>query len=303
MIFRANKHELDLTSRALVMGILNVTVDSFSDGGKFLTPEMAVARALQMADEGAGIIDIGGESTRPGAEAVPKQLEMARVLPVIKALEAERKRQTTAPGTTHPSSSILDPFPIISIDTSKAPVARAAVGHGASIINDVTGLQGDPAMIEVVRETGAGIIIMHMQGTPRTMQAAPHYDDVVAEVRDFFRQSVARAVSCGIDPMCFAFDPGIGFGKSVAHNLSLLKHLAELRVEGRPLVLGVSRKSFIWKILGFDTPADRESATVALTGLMRERGANIVRVQEVKGNVESIRMAEAILGECKWIKS
>ena len=319
MIFRAKNHEIDLTSRALVMGILNVTVDSFSDGGKFLAPEAAVAHALQMADEGAAIIDVGGESTRPGADPVAEEEELARVLPVIEALaklrhpersEAQRNaaegprsgtfdlesRSTDAPRDPSTSqSSARDDAPfLISIDTSKAAVARAALAHGASIINDVTGLRGDPGMTEVARETGAGVIIMHMQGTPRTMQAAPQYDDVVSGVRDFFRQSFTRAVTCGIDPMSIAFDPGIGFGKSTAHNLSLLKHLAELRVEGRPLVLGVSRKSFIGKLLGTDSIEARDAATASLTALLRERGADILRVHEVKRNVESLRLAGAI---------
>ena len=297
MIFRAKKHEIDLTSRALVMGILNVTLDSFSDGGKFLRTEAAVARALQMAEEGADLIDIGGESTRPGAEPVPEAVEMARVLPVIEALQTERERCEADAGSPPVLDSRAPRFPLISIDTSKAAVARAAVARGADLVNDVTGLRGDPAMTEVVRETGAGVIIMHMQGTPRTMQEAPQYDDVVSAVRDFFRQSFARAVSCGIDPMCIAFDPGIGFGKSVAHNLSLLKHLAELRVEGRPLVFGVSRKSFIRRVLGAgSSPADLETATAVLTGLLRERGADILRVHEVKQNVASLRITGAVRG-------
>jgi dihydropteroate synthase len=295
MIFRAKNHEIDLTSRALVMGILNVTVDSFSDGGKFLAPESAVAHALQMADEGAAIIDVGGESTRPGADPVTEEEELARVLPVIGALAgAFHSGQGGAARKLQPSAFSLQPFPLISIDTSKAAVARAALAHGASIINDVTGLRGDPAMLEVARATGAGVIIMHMQGTPRTMQATPQYDDVVSGVRDFFRQSFTRAVTCGIDPMSIAFDPGIGFGKSTAHNLSLLKHLAELRVEGRPLVLGVSRKSFIGKLLGTDSIESRDAATATLTALLRERGADILRVHEVKRNVESLRLAGAI---------
>ena len=277
MIFRVKNHELDLTSQALIMGILNVTADSFSDGGKFLQTETAVAHALQMAGEGAAIIDIGGESTRPGAEPVTELQEMERVIPVIEALKARE-----LPSLTY------------SIDTYKASVARATVNRGASIINDITGLQGDPGMMEVVRETGAGIIIMHMQGTPETMQTAPAYENVVATVRDFFRQSYTRAVNFGIDPMCIAFDPGIGFGKNVAHNLTLLNHLDELRIEGRPLVLGVSRKSLIGKVLGKD--ADREAATVALTALMSERGANIIRVHEVKPNLAALRMTEALTG-------
>ena len=285
MIFRAKKHELDLASRALVMGILNVTVDSFSDGGKFLSPEKAVERALQMADEGAAIIDIGGESTRPGAEPVHESEEMARVLPVIGALAG-------------------GPF-LISIDTSKASVAREAVARGASIINDVTGLRGDPEMIAVARETGTGVIVMHMQGTPRTMQLDPRYenDEPVAVVRDFFRQSFDRAVGCGIDPMCIAFDPGIGFGKSAAHNFSLLNHLAELRAGDRPLVVGVSRKSFIGKALGTDSVEARDRATAVLTALASERGANIVRVHDVRQNVEALWMTDAVLGEKPWNQS
>ena len=285
MIFRSKNQEIDLTSRALVMGILNVTSDSFSDGGQFLRPEAAVAHALQMADEGAEIIDIGGESTRPGAAPISAEEELARVLPVLEALRHRR--------AADPLAFSLQPL-AFSIDTWKSSVARAAVERGADIINDITGLQGDPAMLDVVRETGAGVILMHMQGTPRTMQTAPHYGDVVTEVRDFFRQSYTRAVDSGIDPMCLAFDPGIGFGKTVAHNLSLLQHLDELRVEGRPLVLGVSRKSFIGKALGENS--DRAAATVALTALLRERGANILRVHEVRPNVAALRIAEALLG-------
>ena len=276
MIWRAGKHEIDLTSHAIVMGVANVTVDSFSDGGKFLSPDEAVAHALGMAAQGAGIIDIGGESTRPGAEAVSAEVEMERVLPV---LEIFAKKSTC----------------LISVDTSKAVVARAAVGCGASIINDVTGLRGDPQMSDVVRETGAGVVIMHMQGTPRDMQRAPHYDDVVAEVREFFRHAFSRAVECGIDPMNIAFDPGIGFGKSVAHNLLLLKNIGDLRVENRPIVVGASRKSFIGKIIGSEKVEARFVPTVALTCLARERGANVLRVHDVQANVHALRMTEAIM--------
>jgi dihydropteroate synthase len=276
MIWRAGKHEIDLTSHAIVMGIANVTVDSFSDGGKFLALEAAVAHALEMAAQGAAIIDIGGESTRPGAEPVSAEVEMERVLPVIEMTAKELRCP-------------------ISIDTSKAVVARAAVGCGACIINDVTGLRGDPEMMHVVRETGAGVLIMHMQGTPRDMQRAPHYDDVVAEVREFFRHAFARAVECGIDPMNIAFDPGIGFGKSVAHNLLLLKNIEAMRVENRPMVVGASRKSFIAKITGSEKMEDRFAPTVLLTGLARERGANVLRVHDVPANVHALRMTESIL--------
>ena len=202
---------------------------------------------------------------------------MERVLPVIEALAGKSRC-------------------VISIETSKAEVARAAVERGASIINDVTGLRGDAKMAETARETGAGLIIMHMQGTPRDMQANPRYENVVAEVGDFFRQSFTHAVACGIDPMNIAFDPGIGFGKSVAHNLLLLKNIESLRVENRPLVVGVSRKSFLGKITGADAMEERFWPTVALTSYAREKGAGVVRVHDVRPNVEALRMTGAISG-------
>jgi dihydropteroate synthase len=201
---------------------------------------------------------------------------MARVLPVI------RKLHETIPA-------------FISIDTSKADVARAALDAGASIINDVTGGRGDPEMMRLAAERGAGFIVMHMQGTPRTMQAAPHYEDVVREVANFFRQQYERALQCGIDSMAIAFDPGIGFGKTVGHNLSLLANLARLRVEERPLVLGVSRKSSLGKMIGSDEMSDRLAPTIAFTAMLRERGANVLRVHDVKENVAALRVAEALL--------
>lgn len=277
MIWKFKNGEFDLGVRGRIMGVLNVTLDSFFDGGKYATLEKALAHGLQMEEEGAEIIDIGGESTRPGSDPVDAQEEMRRVLPVVEAL-AKKTRCA------------------ISIDTNKAAVARAAVERGAGIINDVTGLRGDPAMAEVVRATGAGVVIMHMQGTPRTMQARPRYEDVVKEVGDFFRQSFTNAVSSGIHPMNIAFDPGIGFGKTVAHNLLLLKSIESLRVENRPLVVGVSRKSFIAKITGSESMEDRFWPTVALTCRARERGAQILRVHDVRANAQALRMTEAILG-------
>jgi dihydropteroate synthase len=277
MIWRNNIGEFDLGVRALIMGVLNVTLDSFSDGGKYLDLENAVAHGLQMVAEGADIIDVGGESTRPGAQPVDAAGEMRRVLPVIEALA----KQTCCP---------------LSIDTCKAEVARAAMGCGARIINDITGLRGDPDMPAAARDTGAGVIIMHMQGTPRDMQANPHYGDVVAEIGDFFRQSFTHAVACGIDPVKIAFDPGIGFGKTAVHNMLLLKNIESLRVENRPLVLGVSRKSFIGRVLGSEDMAGRLWPTVAITAFARDRGANIFRVHDVRPNVEALRMTEAILG-------
>ena len=261
---------IDLTNRALLMGVLNVTPDSFSDGGEFFANEAAVKHGLAMAESGADIIDVGGESTRPGATPVPPNDEMERVLPVIEQL-AQATRTS------------------LSIDTSKAVVARAAIEKGAVIINDITGGRGDPGMFALAAEKQAALIIMHMQGTPETMQLAPTYDDVVSEVADFFRQRYKVAVRSGIDPMCIAFDPGIGFGKTVAHNLELLANLPRLRVKNRPLVVGVSRKSFLGKI------SDRASATVALTSLLRERGAHVLRVHDVAPNANALRATEALL--------
>lgn len=275
MIWRTKNRELDLTKRGLVMGIVNVTVDSFSDGGKFVATDDAVAHGLEMAGQGADLIDVGGESTRPGAEPVSAEEEMRRVLPVIEKLASAVRCE-------------------ISVDTSKAQVARAAVEGGASIINDITGLR-DPAMRAVAQQTGAGVIAMHMQGTPRDMQHAPYYKDVSAEIRDFFRHTFQAAVTSGIDPMCIAFDPGIGFGKTMAHNLALLKNLARLRVAERPLVIGVSRKSFLGKIAGTSDLGARFWPTVALTSYLREQGANVVRVHELQPNAEALRMTEAIL--------
>ena len=264
---------IDLTNRALIMGVLNVTPDSFSDGGEFLTAEAAVTHGLAMAQSGADIIDIGGESTRPGSMRVASEEEMERVLPVIEQLA----RTITLP---------------ISIDTSKTQVARAAIERGATIINDITGGR-DPEMFALAAEKQAALIIMHMQGTPETMQRAPTYADVVGEVTDFFRQRYEVAIRSGIDPLCIAFDPGIGFGKTVAHNLDLLANLSRLQVEHRPLVVGVSRKSFLGKISG--QPDGRESATVAMTSLLRERGAHILRVHDVAANAQALRATEALI--------
>jgi dihydropteroate synthase len=265
---------IDLSNRALLMGVLNVTPDSFSDGGEFFSTEAAVKHGLAMAQSGADIIDVGGESTRPGAKPIAPNDEMERVLPVIEQLAA----------------TVAIP---ISIDTSKAAVARAALDAGAVIINDISGGRADPEMFALAAERKVALILMHMQGTPQTMQLAPAYDDVVNEVTDFFRQCYEAAVRSGIDPMCIAFDPGIGFGKTVAHNLELLANLSRLRVENRPVVVGVSRKSFLGKIS--DLPADRASATVALTSLLRERGARILRVHDVAPNAHALRTTEALL--------
>ena len=275
MLWKTRTRTFDLTHRALIMGVVNVTTDSFSDGGQFADTERAAAHALRLAAEGAEIIDIGGESTRPGAAPVDEAEEMQRVLPVIGRLAGDARFA-------------------ISIDTMKPAVARAAVDAGAEIVNDVTGLR-DPAMREVVRATGAGAVAMHMQGRPRDMQLAPQYGDVTAEIREFFRQTFDACLRCGIDSMRLAFDPGIGFGKTLAHNLALVRNLDSMRVEARPLVLGVSRKSFIGKALGTDSMEDRAWPTVALTSYGRTRGANVFRVHDARPNAEALRMTEAIL--------
>jgi len=267
---------VDLSRHGMIMGVLNVTPDSFSDGGEFFSIDKAVARGLEIAAEGARIVDVGGESTRPGAEVVGVEEELRRVIPVIERLQAK-----------------IDIF--ISIDTSKSEVAKAALDAGASIINDVTGGRGDEKMLPLAAKRNAAFIIMHMQGNPQTMQVAPHYDDVVSEVADFFLQRYARALECGIDPMAIAFDPGIGFGKTLEHNLELIDRLGALRVQERPLVVGVSRKSFLAKLVGSSDMSDRLAPTVALTSLLRSRGANIIRVHDVKENVDALRVTEAVL--------
>jgi dihydropteroate synthase len=264
----------DFSIRGWIMGVLNVTPDSFSDGGRFFQIPQALAQARRMIAAGANIIDIGGESTRPGADAVDAAEEKRRVIPIIKELAGET---------------------LISIDTSKAEVAAAALDAGAKIVNDVTGGRGDEAMWPLLAERRAGFIIMHMQGTPRTMQRAPFYRDVVVEVSDFFRQQYACAINSGIDPMTLAFDPGIGFGKTLEHNLSLLRNLPRLRLHDRPLVIGVSRKAFLGKISGHNgSIQDRILPTVAFTSLLRMNGAEVLRVHDVEENVEALRVADAL---------
>ncbi len=262
------------------MGILNVTPDSFSDGGRWVDVAAAVAHAREMIGQGAEIVDVGGESTRPGAESVSAAEEARRVLPVIERLAG-------LPG--HGEKFV------ISADTMKPGVARAAVDAGAAIINDVGGLR-DPAMVEVAKETRAGVVIMHMLGEPQTMQAEPQYADVVAAVRDFFCQRKAVCIASGVAVTHIAFDPGIGFGKTVEHNIALLRHLNELTAAASPMLVGVSRKSFIGRALNLPAMEDRSWPTVALTSRCREHGARIFRVHEVKPNVEALRMTEAILG-------
>ncbi len=277
MIWQTRSASLDLAARAGIMGILNVTPDSFSDGGAFEDPQAAVNRALEMENEGSVVIDIGGESTRPGAEPVPAELELARVLPVISGLRKQ--------------SAVL-----ISIDTTKASVARAALDAGADIINDISALRHDPEMLSLVASSDCGLVLMHMQGSPRTMQQAPAYQDVSSEVRSFLLERAHFCADAGISQERLVFDPGIGFGKSVEHNLQLLRDAMDLAPMGRPVLLGFSRKSFMGKLLDLAAPADRLWPTVALTAEMRRRGVRLFRAHDVLPNVQALRMIEAIQG-------
>lgn len=244
------------------MGVVNVTPDSFSDGGQFLDPEAAIAHALALQAEGAAILDIGGESTRPGAASVPAEIELARVVPVLEGLVSAGVRAA------------------LSIDTSKAAVAAAALSAGATIVNDVTALRAAPEIAGLVADSGAELCLMHMLGDPRTMQDDPRYDDVVADVKRFLEGRMAFAVSHGVAEQRILLDPGIGFGKTVAHNLELLGRLSEIAALGRPVVIGTSRKSFLGKLTGRDVH-QRLYATIATNVLAYERGARIFRVHDV----------------------
>lgn len=277
MKWRCLDRTLDLRHRGEIMGIVNVTPDSFSDGGLFATVDAAVDHAKRLIAEGAALIDIGGESTRPGAAEVGETEELRRVLPVISRLAAD-----------HPAT-------FLSIDTCKAGVAAAAVAAGARIINDVRGFR-DPEMIAVAAESGAGLVVMHMQGTPRTMQESPVYDDLHGEITGFLKARFEALLAAGVAPETIVFDPGIGFGKTLDHNLAILRDLPRYTVADRPLLLGVSRKSFIGKLTGSDRIEDRNWPTVALTSRAREQGVLLHRVHEVKPNLEALRMTEAILG-------
>jgi dihydropteroate synthase len=274
-LWKIGDRTVDLSKQGMLMGVLNVTPDSFSDGNQFLECNAAVARGIQIASEGADIIDVGGESTRPGAEPVSAKEELKRVIPVIEKL----KREVDVP---------------ISIDTSKSEVASAALDAGASIINDVTGGRADERLLPLAARRNAAVVLMHMKGEPRTMQKNPEYGDVVGEVADFFRQRYERALECGVDPMRLAFDPGIGFGKTLEHNLCLLGNLEQLRTHNRPLMVGVSRKSFLGKLIGSKDVADRLAPTVALTVTLRSRGADILRVHDVKENIAALRTVEGV---------
>ena len=255
------------------MGVLNVTPDSFSDGGRFVEPSVAVAHARALLDEGAALVDVGGESTRPGAPPVSVEEELARVIPVLERLSG-------AP---------------LSIDTSKAEVARRALELGVELVNDVTALRGDPALVEVVADADAYVCLMHMQGEPRTMQAAPHYDDVVSDVLAFLEERVAFAVERGIREARICVDPGVGFGKTPDQNLALLRRLDELCALGRPVLVGVSRKSTLGKVSG-DTNARTGSMAASLAAAVAafERGAAMFRAHDVRETVEALAVAAAV---------
>jgi dihydropteroate synthase len=276
-IWSCRGREIDCGAKTRVMGILNATPDSFSDGGTFQALEKAVERALQMVAEGADIIDVGGESTRPGAESVQTSEEIARTVPII--------------GKLREQSDVL-----ISIDTMKADVARAAVAAGADIINDVSACS-DPDMAAVAAETGAGLVLMHMQGRPRTMQENPHYDDVVSEVRKFLEERMAAAIRQGAAEEQICFDPGIGFGKTDVHNLALINGIPVLAAAGRPVLIGVSRKSLFGRLLGREVN-ERLAGSLAAGVVSVLRGASILRVHDVKetcdatGLVDTLRRSE-----------
>lgn len=274
MIVRAKDRTIEINDRPLVMGVVNVTPDSFFDGGRYATPDGAIRHALRLAEEGADLLDIGAESTRPGSDSIDEGEERRRLMPVVTAV----------------AKAVSIP---ISVDTMKATVARAALEAGAVIVNDVSALQADPAMAEVVATTGAGVVLMHMQGSPRTMQKAPVYDDVVGEVAEFFRERMRFCRDRGIEQDQIVLDPGIGFGKLLLHNLTLLGQLETFVSFGRPILVGVSMKSFIGQVVG--RPVEERSwGTAAAIALAVSKGAGILRVHDVKAMKEVVAMAAAI---------
>jgi len=265
---------IEFPDRPLLMGVVNVTPDSFFDGGRYLDVESAVAHAVRLVVEGADLLDVGAESTRPGAEIVNEAEECRRAIPVVAAIA----RAVTVP---------------ISIDTSKAVVAREALYAGAVLVNDVTALRGDPAMVDVVASVGAGIVLMHMQGTPRTMQRAPHYGDVIGEISEFFEERIRFAEAHGIVRRQIILDPGIGFGKLLVHNLTLLAQLRSFEQFECPLLVGVSQKAFLGQLV--DRPVqERQWATAAAVAMAVDRGAGILRVHDVKTMKDVVQVAAAI---------
>ena len=275
-VLRTCRRKMVIGDRSLVMGVINVTPDSFSDGGRFSSPAAAVEHGLKMVDEGADFIDIGGESTRPGAKPVSLREELKRVIPVVKGL----------------SGRIDVP---LSVDTTKAEVAKAALDQGAEIINDISALRFDDSMPKVIAENSAAVILMHMRGTPRTMQEGDlSYSSLCGEIIKFLRQQMDRAVQSGVSPEQMMVDPGIGFGKTPGDNMKLLKHLSEFKVLGRPIVSGVSRKSLIGKVLGGE-PMERGEGTAAAVVVSIMNGSNVVRVHDVGAIKRVVAMTDAII--------
>src|SRR5262245_36474814 len=266
---------LTIGRRPLVMGIVNVTPDSFSDGGRYGSPEAAVAHGLELVRQGADLLDVGGESTRPGSQPVPLEEELGRVVPAVEALAA----RAGVP---------------VSVDTAKAEVALRCLERGAQVINDVTALAGDPDMPAVVRRFGAGVVLMHMQGTPATMQLAPRYDDVVADVARFLRERLEAVTAAGIDPAQVAVDPGIGFGKTAEHNLALLARLEELQALGRPLCLGVSRKGFLGRLLGRPLEGRLAGSLAAVCHAQARGAVQVVRAHDVEATRDAVTLCAAI---------
>jgi dihydropteroate synthase len=266
---------LDFSKKTYIMGVLNVTPDSFSDGGLHFDTPSAIDRALMMIDEGADIIDIGGESTRPGSDPVPRDEELRRTEPVIRALA----RKVAVP---------------LSIDTCKAEVARRALDAGASLVNDITGLRGDPGMAEVVAGCKVPVVIMHIKGSPKNMQISPEYEALIPEIMDHLRVSIRAAVKRGISEDMIIVDPGIGFGKTFAHNLEILNNLQEFTLLGKPLLVGPSRKAFLGKLLGGTPAPERVDGTAAAVAISIIKGANIVRVHDVKVMANVAKVADAI---------
>ncbi|HXW68712.1 MAG TPA: dihydropteroate synthase [Dissulfurispiraceae bacterium] len=275
MILSWNGFSLDFTGKTHIMGVLNITPDSFSDGGFFFDKEKAVRQAHYLIDNGADILDIGGESTRPGAAALPAAEELKRTIPVIQAV----------------ARSVHIP---VSIDTCKAEVARRALDAGASMVNDISGLRFDPAMSHVVAEYGVPVIVMHIKGTPKDMQENPVYEALIPEILDYLRCSIRLAADSGIPEERVVIDPGIGFGKTFYHNLEIIKNLKEFTLLGRPVAIGVSRKAFIGKLLGGAPPSARMEGTAAAVAVSIVNGAHIVRVHDVKEMTKVARVADAI---------
>jgi dihydropteroate synthase len=275
-VWRCRDHEFPLGERTLVMGIVNVTPDSFSDGGLHVGPDDAIAHGLRLADEGADILDVGGESTRPGSDPVPVDEELARVVPVVAGL-----REAAPAGVA------------LSVDTRRPEVAQAATDAGASIVNDVTAA-ADPAMFEVARATGAGLVLMHMLGDPKTMQDDPTFDDVVAEVLDFLARRLGAAVAAGVERDRLCVDPGIGFGKNLVHNLALLHDIESFERLRVPVLVGASRKRFIGQLTGVDDPAERVEGTAGAVAWCAAHGVDVVRVHDVLQMARVIRVVDAI---------